>query len=271
MPLQSRRWNMPKRNPEWDKRFDSKREYKRALSPDRGWISFGLISDTHFVNNFCREDAVRDIYRDFKRMGIHQVFHCGDLWDGCTGYTQIYPGHIHDVPFIGFTDGVNYVAKHYPRNGINTSFILGNHDAKVLEREGTDFGETIAALRPDMDYLQPYYARILLSEDPHLTLDLVHLAKHIPYTIGYALQSYLRLIPPSKRADIYGMGHTHHHQHVSVEGDDESFLAGGFQDPNEYSIRRGAGSEIGGYKLRVKLSTNSPHPIERLESTWLKY
>jgi len=258
---------------DWNKRFDSKRRYPHILTPDRhDWISFGLIGDTHFVNNFCNEDAIRGIYRDFQNMGISQVFHCGDVWDGCTGYTQIYPGQIHDVPFLGFTRAVNYVAKNYPRRkGVRTAFILGNHDARVLEREGVDFGVSLAGKRDDLDYLQPYYARVVLSEEPPLTMDIVHLATGVPYTVGYAMQKYIRRVPPSKRANIYGFGHTHHHQHVSVEGDDESFLVGGFQEPNEYSIRRGKGSEIGGYKIRIKLDREASNPMRRMESTWLRH
>jgi hypothetical protein len=256
----------------WKQEFAPRRVYQILPSKKGDWIPFALLSDTHFVSNYAREDLVKRFYADMQKEGIRDFFHCGDLWDGCTGYTQIYPGHIHNVPFLGFDKALNYVVDNYPKaKNAKTHLILGNHEARVLEREGLDFGKHLAGRRPDIDYLQPYYARVQLSIDPPIFLDMVHPAWHIPYTVGYLQQKYLRLVPPSQRANIYGFGHTHHHQHVSIEGDDESFLTGGWQDSNEFTIRRGMGSELGGYLLRVRPSTNSPNPIERLESTWLNY
>lgn len=256
----------------WKHQFSPKEVFQRFPRRRSDWISLVLLSDTHFVSNYSREDLVNQFYDDMSSEGIKDFYHCGDLWDGCTGYTQIYPGHIHNVPFLGFDKGLEHVVEKFPKKrGVRTHLILGNHEARVLEREGLDFGKHLHSRRPDIDYLQPYYARVQLSEDPVLMLDMVHPAWHIPYTVGYLQQKYIRSVPPSRRADIYGFGHTHHHQHVSVEGDDESFLTGGWQDVNEYCIRRNMGSEIGGYKLRIKLSTNSPNPIGRIESTWIRY
>jgi predicted phosphodiesterase len=260
-----------KKDNSWSRRFDSKQEFKVPLNIDKNWVSFGLLSDTHYGSLYCNETAIQNYYRDLKRSGIMHAFHSGDIWDGFTGKTQIYQGQLHNVNLFGFDDAVDYIAERYPNNGINTWFILGNHDAKVLEMEGTDFGEHLSRLRSDMIYLQPYYSRLILSDSPRLKLDLVHLDQHVPYTVGYAMQKYLRNVPPSKRADIYSFGHTHHHQHVSVEGDDESFLAGGFQDANEYSIRRGMGSEIGGYKIRMRLNEYNSNPIGKMEATWMNY
>ena len=257
----------------WFKRFSPKQEYPVILKPNRNrWISFGLIGDTHLTSLFCDESSLTAYYRDMQRAGIHDIMHAGDLWDGCCGEIQVYRGQIHDVNTVGFERGKQYVAEHYPKyKDMLTYFILGNHDARILEREGADVGAGISKLREDLIYLQPYYARILLSEEPKLTLDLIHLSGGVPYTIGYAIQKYIRNVPPSKRANIYGMGHLHRHQHVSAEGDDESFLVGGWQHPSEYNIRRGAGSEIGGYKLRIKLATNNPNPMEKVEATFLRY
>ena len=259
--------------PEWFRRFSPKQTFPVILEPKRKWISFGLMGDTHLTSEFCDESAIRAYYRDIQRMGIHDIFHAGDIWEGCCGEIQVYRGQIHDVNTIGFGKGVRYVAEHYPKmKNMATHFILGNHDTRIMERTGANFGTSLAKEREDMNYLQPFYARVLLSEDPKLTMDLIHLAGGVPYTIGYAIQKYIRNVPPSKRADIYGFGHTHHHQHVSAEGDDESFLVGGWQHPSEYNIRRGAGSEIGGYRLRIKLATNpGSNPMDKIEGTFMRY
>ena len=261
-----------KRNPDWNRKFDEKRSYPVLLDKSKGgWIQFGLLSDTHLTSNYCDEDALRAYYSDLNRQGIRNIFHAGDIWDGCTGYTQIYEGQMHNVDPLGFDNGVDYVSGRYPKRNMKTYFILGNHDARCLEREGTDFGKALSKEREDLVYLQPYYARLLLSNDPRLTLDLVHVASHVAYTKGYNLQRYLRNVPPSQRADMLALGHTHSHEHVSVEGDDESFLTGGWQRANEYSIRRGTGSDIGGWRVRVKLATNSPNPMDKVEATWMRY
>ena len=255
------------------RRFSPKRTYDAILQPKRNWVSLGLIGDTHLTSKFCDESALRAYYRDMQRSGIKDIFHAGDVWEGCCGDIQVYRGQVHDVDTVGFKTGAEYVADHYPRfKGMKTHFITGNHDTRIMERTGADFGDALARLRPDMRYLQPFYARVLLCGDPQLALDLIHLAGGVPYTIGYSIQKYIRNVPPSKRSDIYGFGHTHHHQHVSAEGDDESFLVGGWQTPSEYNIRRGAGSSIGGYKVRVKLATNpGSNPMDKVEGTFMRY
>ena len=172
-----------KRKPEWFQRFSPKQTFPVILTPNRNrWISFGLIGDTHLTSKFCDEGAIRAYYRDIQRAGIRDIFHAGDVWDGCCGDVQVYRGQIHDVDVIGFGNGVRYVAEHYPDlKNMKTHFILGNHDARILEREGANFGEALSQKREDLHYLQPFYARILLSEDPQLTLDLIHLSGGVPY------------------------------------------------------------------------------------------
>jgi len=253
------------------RRFDQKRTYDAILPIDKRWLQFGLCGDTHYVNNFCDEDAISRYYSNLWNDGIRNVFHAGDMWDGCTGYNEVYRGQIHDVPFLGYDRSLEYVKEKYPkREGMATRFISGNHEGRILEKEGVNFGSDLASVRDDLIYLQPYYARLKLSDNPPLLLDLVHLGGGIPYTVGYSIQKYIRRIPPLSRANIFGFGHTHHHEHVSAEGDDESFLVGGFQESNEFTVRKGMGSTIGGWKVRIKLSDNSPNPIERCEATFIR-
>jgi len=257
------------------KKFHAKRLYDVPIPATSGWIRFGLTGDVHYVNNYCDEDGFKEYCRILRDEGVRHLFIAGDLWDGCTGYTQIYRGQIHDVPFIGFEKSVEYVANELPVPELMKYFILGNHEAKVLEKEGVDFGVALERKRKelglnDVHYFQPYYARVRLRDNPEIYMDLIHLAQYVAYTVGYTLQKYIRNVPPSERADIYGMGHTHHHEFVAIEGDYYSFLVGGWQYPNEYHIRRGAGSVRGGWLVEVLPEEGRKPPIKRIRAEFLR-
>jgi len=256
--------------------FVPDRTFKRHMEPDSGWIRFGLAGDTHLVNNYHDNDAWSGYIADLYREGITAILHCGDLWDGATPQSLVYPGQQMDVPTLIFEKAMDMVVRDTPDMGIKKIFITGNHDTKIYERTGVDAGQKMEDRRRqqgknDFDYLQPYYARVELSDNPRLYIDLIHLRRNPAYSIGYALQTYLRNVPPRMRSHILGAGHTHKQMWGSIEDETESFLVGGFQKPNSYTIRQRKGSARGGWIVEVKLSDNSPTPIERMRAEFLRY
>ena len=243
---------------------------------DGKWIRFGLCGDTHLINNYHDSEAWQRYCADLVKEGIVQLFHAGDFWDGCTSSVEVYRGQRLDVPIVNFDKAMDEIAKTCPDFGLKKDFILGNHDAKVYEMEGVDAGKIMVMKREqhghdDFRYLQPYYARIELSSNPLVYLDLVHLRRYPSYSLGYAMQVYLREVPPRMRAHVYGFGHTHKKAWAAVEDEAECFLVGCFQKPNSYSIRQRKGTAIGGWLVELKLATNSPNPIDRLRAEFLRY
>lgn len=272
------RWLQSKqkqRRDTWRYGFVPDRTFERHVDPDNGWIRFGLAGDTHLVNNYHDNDAWRQYITELYKDGVVVMFHAGDVWDGCTPKSIIYRGQQMDVPTIHYPTAMRMVSEGTPDMGIKKVYITGNHDTKLYENTGIDAGEGMERQRErdghdDFDYLQPYYARVELSKNPRLLLDLVHLRRAPAYSIGYALQTYLRNVPPRMRSHILGAGHTHKKMWAAVEDETQGFLVGGFQKANSYVIRQRKGSVRGGWLVEVHLATNSPLPYDKMRAEFIE-
>ncbi len=230
-----------------------------------GLMVFGLLGDTHLASKYTNEAALDSFYKSLKLEGVEHAFHAGDIMDG----VLVYPGQAFTQYEPSVEGQAKYVEENYPRQpGLTTHFITGNHEEKAYAKVGVDMGKLVK--RDDLEYLgAPNYARVNMGsiEEPTL-LDLVHLNGGVPYTIGYSQQKYVRNIPPEKRADIYGMGHTHHRNYAHHDGVD-SFLVGGWQEPNSFTARMGMSGEIGGWI--IKLKTDKKGRIEEIDPKFLSY
>jgi predicted phosphodiesterase len=230
-----------------------------------GLMVFGLLGDTHLASKYTNEAALDAFYKQLKAEGVEHAFHAGDMMDG----VLVFPGQAYTQYAVSVEDQAKYVEENYPLAGnIQTHFITGNHEEKAFQKVGVDMGKLVK--RDDIEYLgAPNYARVNLgSINSPTLLDLVHLAGGVPYTIGYSQQKYVRNIPPKKRADIYGMGHTHNRNYSHHDGVD-SLLVGGWQEPNSFSSRMGSGSEIGGWLISLK--TDKKGRIEEITPKFLSY
>lgn len=130
-----------------------KSPYKEVMAFDVSSkkISIAVVSDTHIKTE--REYSFDDIwtmYKTFRNLGVSHVFHLGDIFD-----QEIlnYKDDTDEVRMLNINNillEVDNLIKNYPfyRN-INTYYIKGNHDNRVLNRYGIDIVNEIMDKRID--------------------------------------------------------------------------------------------------------------------------
>lgn len=209
---------------------------------------FGIVSDTHLCSKYADMDALNEFYDIMNSRGIRQVLHVGDVVDG----THVYPGQFQNLNQWGFKNQAEYVVKNYPKKrNIKNYFIMGNHDARYLEREGADFGDKLAKERPDMVYIGAYYARI----KDGIKIDLVHPNGAGAYSKSYKAQRWLDDTPPEYFPNLALFGHWHQTGYIETQGV-HSILTGTFQHPNHFTIRYKLAGNIGGWTVEMKKDGN---------------
>jgi len=152
-------------------------------------IRFGSVSDTHLGSMYENLTLLNSAYDVFEREGITKVFHTGDLTDGENMYRgQVYELHIH-----GCDAQRDYCIQQYPRRaGIDTEYIIGNHDGAFWKNAGVDVGLQIGDSRADMHYLGMDEADVTLKCDTgEITLRLLHPRKGTSYALSYQCQKYI--------------------------------------------------------------------------------
>lgn len=207
--------------------------------------TFGVISDTHFGSTHEALEALESLYDDYVARGIEQVFHGGDLVDG----ENVYRGHKRYLKEHGYEAQANWTKEMYPeREGIKTHIISGNHDLSFYLQSGADIAKYICAYRDDLDYAGMYYARYV---DDEMKLDVLHPSGGGYYSKSYGIQKWIRNNEmPETYPDVMVFGHWHQHGYFSDHGI-ECIMAGNFQYPNEYHIRRGFTGDIGGWIVEL--------------------
>lgn len=205
----------------------------------------GLISDTHFGSKMEGVRQLEQMYDDFADAAVEQVFHCGDMVDG----ERVYRGHRRYLKDHGYEEQARNVIDNYPeRKDITTYFITGNHDLSFYIHSGADIGNYIAAERDDLEYMGMYYARY---QEGSFKFDVIHPSGGGFYSKSYGIQKWLRNNEmPSTYPDVFGFGHWHRHGYFE-DHEVECIMAGGFQEPNEYHIRKGLTGDIGGWILDI--------------------
>jgi predicted phosphodiesterase len=220
--------------------------------------SFGAISDTHLCSNAERLDIVNHAYDTFEKRGIKQVFHSGDLVDGC----DVYRGHNNNIKVYGDMAQAAYFIKKFPRKpGITTYAISGNHDLSTYLKTGNDLvslivngfryeGRDIEG-RKDIKYLGHYAHRLILPQQ--VTVELVHPLGSNPYSKSYKQQRRSENMDRNSRPDLQISGHFHDFNFMWAGG---SFMLAlpGFQDATEYFKRlglpRGMGYCVVHYRIK---------------------
>lgn len=168
-------------------------------------IRVGIISDTHIGSNYFQKLFLQLAYEDFKKNGITDVYHCGDITEGMYGNR---PESIYELYAIGFDQQVAAVKKEYPCvEGITTHFITGNHDATHMKNGGANVGKAISKDRPDMHYLGHEHAKIWLTDK--VDLDLVHPRDGSAYAYSYKTQKRIDAMSGGSKPKIMAIGHYH--------------------------------------------------------------
>lgn len=229
-----------KKKPEWD----------MLPAPNLGNVipmtideRIGNITDTHIGSKMQALRQLEQMYDDFVDAGVKQVYHDGDMVDG----ERVYRGHARYIQDHGYEAQARSVIENYPeRKDIKTYFITGNHDLSFYIASGADIGKYIDRERDDLEYVGMYYARF---QDQGFNFDIIHPSGGGFYSKSYGIQKWLRNNEmPSTYPNVFSFGHWHRHGYFE-DHEVECIMAGGFQEPNEYHIRRGLTGTIGGWIL----------------------
>ncbi len=226
-----------------------------------GWHKFGFSSDYHFNDKAHRLDALELYFDILADEGIKTVLNAGDL---DAGNGRIYRGQLNDLTSFGFDNHVDNIVKTLPKKkDLEQLIIGGNHDESFMKSDGVDLVRHVAQRRLDVEYLGMYHAEISIT--PQVKLDMVH-GEGYAYTLGYALQKYLRGQHKGQRPDILGMGHYHSNLFSDYNGTIGMYL-GTFQDTNDFVKRKGLTTAGGGWILEFELKNGL---MRRIRPEWIR-
>lgn len=217
----------------------------------------GVVSDTHLCDKACTLDELHEAYAWFKREGITDVVHAGDITAG----QNVYRGQFNDLLAFGFDDQLVFCKKNYPLvEGITTYFISGNHCESFTTTAGAHFCEALAEKRSDLVFLGTYNAQIVLNG---VKIELHHGAGGGSYALSYKLQRYVESMPAGK-PQIYILGHYHSFCHLLARGI-HCFLPMCFQGHNDFSKRLKLPNTRGAMILDMHIEDDDRHTIREIK------
>lgn len=213
-------------------------------------IRFGMVGDTHFNSNWVQITHLHNLYDQFAKAGIKNVYHAGDIDEG----EDMRKGHKYECYNQGSDDHVAEIVKNYPkRNGIETKFILGNHDASFIKLSGQDIGVAIAKERNDMIYLGRDNADIKLT--PNCTLQLVHPWDGSAYALSYKMQKMLDAMSGGEKPNILAVGHYHKLMYIFYRNV-HAFQVGTGQAQTFFMRGHSLSAMMGGWIVEVEVASD---------------
>jgi hypothetical protein len=172
-------------------------------------IRFGLVGDNHIGSKFTQLSLLHKAYDMFQSEGITDVYNTGDLTEG----ENMRAGHTYECYVHGADDYVSEIVNNYPvRKGIDTHYILGNHDTTFIKHVGMNIGKTISKERKDLHYLGLSQAYIQLT--PNCKLELRHPGGGSAYAISYKIQKMVDAMSGGEKPNILAVGHFHKSEYL---------------------------------------------------------
>lgn len=235
---------------------------KKHITNDE--FEFGIVSDTHFGSNYECLDELHTIYEVFKKCGITEVVHAGDILSG----QRMYPGWEMETKAFGSLNQVAHCVKNYPKvKGIKTYFITGSHDTCYFKQNGTEVGELIAQAREDLVYIGQYAGTVEING---IKIQLLHPTGGVPYALSYRGQKIVEQIPSGGKPHILVIGHLHicyyfNYRNVHVIG------AGCFQSQTPYLLQKGLNPQIGGWTVKIRRAKYKKQSVVAITPSWIPF
>lgn len=225
-------------------------------------LRFGVTSDVHTSSHAERLDAWELAYDVFVDEGITDVFDPGDLCDGL----GIYRGQVSEVVNHTYEAQVDHAeAVHPSRPGMVTHRISGNHDLEgEFGRVGADPVQAVANRREDIDYLGRYSAFVELPNGA--TMHLLHPMGGASYALSYKPQKIVEGYELGAKPNILLIGHWHRAGYFFTRGV-HTLLAGTFQGPTTYSVRKAFGEPGFGFWI-VECRLAEDGSVVRFRPEW---
>lgn len=184
--------------------FEKTKEYNYDL-PNKKIFKFMVVGDSHLGSIYEQLTFLNYLYDIAVEKNIPIIYHVGDISDG-TYLTR--PEQLYSLHKIGFERQLKHIVQHYPqRVGIETHFILGNHDEVYIRQGGANLGTAISYARKDMKFLGIGSAKIWLTEN--CNFELLHPLDGSSYAISYSGQKYMDSLSGGDKPNILFVGHHH--------------------------------------------------------------
>lgn len=226
-------------------------------------IRFGLMGDTQLNSKYTQITYLHELYDLYEREGIKDVYHTGDIDEG----EEMRPGHKYECYTQGADDHIAEIVRVYPRReGINTQFIIGNHDASFIKHAGLDIGTLISQKRDDMKYLGPDNAVIELT--PNCKLELSHPGKGSAYAISYTVQKIIEAMSSGCKPNILAVGHFHKTEYLFYRNI-HAFQTGTLQAQTPWMKRQSLSAHMGGWIIEAYV--NDDGGINRIKQEFIPF
>lgn len=244
-------WQALNRPPQMEQ--DRSRHFVK--SDAKGGYRFGIISDTHYGSNYCREDVCVALYDWFAAEGITRVYHAGNWIEGVASFNR------HELVAFGMDAQLNYFVENYPqRKGITTYYVAGDdHEGWWTQREGVEIGRALEnaareAGRKDLVYLGYKEAFITLEHaksKKHARMLIDHPGGGSAYADSYAAQKRVEAAQPGEKPAVWVFGHWHKIGYFRPRGV-HVVLAGCTKDLDTFGRKKGLRYDVGGMIVEMR-------------------
>lgn len=172
-----------------------------------GHFKIGILADTHIGHKKFDEGFMKFASEVFKKEGIKDVYHSGDICEGMSGR----PGHVYELQYVGFSQQLGAAERIFRQyfSDFNLFAITGNHDQwfKYKADNGADVGEELQHRLPNFHYLGENEAHIKLG--PKTELMLFHPGDGTAYATSYKMQKLTESFTGGEKPNIVVEGHYH--------------------------------------------------------------
>jgi predicted phosphodiesterase len=168
-----------------------------------------VVSDTHLGSEYADLKSLHKFYDAADEAGCECVLHCGDLVDGVKS-----PGNNNFKMFAGPEQLLNYTVSEYPSH-LPTYFVGGNHEARLNNEFGMDFGRDLHKARPDLHYLGMQEGAVELNRQVFFLYHgdgSIRLDEHMFFAYNLAKSRCIRNLKSVL------CGHLHRYKHIREEG-----------------------------------------------------
>ena len=232
-------------------------------------LRIGLVSDTHMNSIYTQITALHELYEIFRREGITEVYHAGDLDEG----EEMRVGHKYECYRQGVDEHIEEIVRVYPKvNGIRTKAITGNHDHSLIKRAGFSIGPAIASRREDFEFLGMDYAKIMLT--PNFSMELRHPADGSAYSLSYKPQKMVESMGQNV-PNLLVIGHYHKAGYFMYRGV-HAILAGTTQAQSSFMRNKSLEAHVGGWIIEIHLDDEGREkeivprffPLKSIQDDW---
>ena len=251
-----------------------------ALEPGRHEIKgtagewthhFGVTSDNHLCNRHSRLDVLKAAYDHFERVGIKDVFNCGNWIDGEAPFNKTEL-----IVAPGMESQLDYLVDNWPaRKGITTHFIAGDdHEGWYTRREGVEIGKRLEQSareqgRHDLHYLGYAECDIaLVFGRGAAVMRVVHPGGGSAYAISYTDQKRTESYQGGEKPHIELVGH-YHKFNQGYPREVHTVQCGCTCDQTLFMRKKRLQAHVG--FVEVKIKQDNQGAIERFAVEWFPF